>query len=144
MPTGQASLSLSFPDSSAISFISFVSCLLRFASFFESLNSVFLFAFRYKNVRSDHSINGRQPRAIRGSNLKRPGFRMSLCPSLAWGGCRGREFPRTCASPHPVPTLTRVMEGEFSVTVIRHMRKIKLWKSSERSRWDHFDLPGNR
>src|ERR1700686_4079494 len=26
---------------------------------------------------------------------------MSLCPSLAWGGCGGREFPRTRHDTHP-------------------------------------------
>src|SRR5579871_896286 len=57
--------------------------------------------------------------------LKRPAFGCPNCPSLAWGGCGGREFPRTCAAPHPVPTLARISRVKFSVKVIRHIRKIK-------------------
>src|SRR6267143_1623905 len=38
--------------------------------------------------------NGRQPWAIQGSQLTRP-EQMSHCPTLAWGGCGGRGFPRT-------------------------------------------------
>ena len=127
MLTGRASLS--FPDSSAVSFGSFF--LFFFSSSFPISDFDLAVRVSLQNVGSDHSHNGRQPRAIRASFLERPGFRMSLCPSLAWGGCRGREFPRTCASPHPVPTLTRVIKEGFSVTVVRHMREIKSVENSQ-------------
>jgi hypothetical protein len=54
------------------------------------------------------------------------------CPSLTWGGCGGREFPRTCASLHPGPTFARMRELKFSVKVVRHSCKInfcgKAWQ----------------
>ena len=33
--------------------------------------------------------------------------------------------PRTCASPHPVPTMPTVAKVDFSVTVARHTNEIK-------------------
>ncbi len=84
-----------------------------------------------KNVRSDHSHNGRQPRAIRGSLPEAPWLSdVPSCPSLAWGGCGGVEFPRTCVAPHPGPTFSTVDGIEISVKVMRHNRKLNLWKTS--------------
>jgi hypothetical protein len=65
---------------------------------------------------------GRQPRAIRGSLLKRPD-QMSHCLSLTWGDCGGREFPRTGRGAHPVLAPESLGQRWAEVKFIGHMRK---------------------
>jgi len=50
---------------------------------------------------------GPQPWAIQGSFTERPD-QMSLCPSLAWGGCGDRGGSRTARLEHPAPYFDRV------------------------------------
>jgi len=77
-----------------------------------------------KNVRSDHSHSGCQIPSNSGL-LSAPWLSdVPGCPSLTWGGCGGREFPRTGASLHPGPTFARLHELKSSVKVVRHNWKI--------------------
>jgi hypothetical protein len=77
-------------------------------------------------------------------------FGCPSCPSLAWGGCGGREFPRTSAAPHPVPTLSKLDGIEISVKVVRHISEKNLWKTEVRillrfSTWSYghgYGVPG--
>jgi hypothetical protein len=103
------------------------------ASFLNSDYSIRMFFFCfYKNVRSDHSHSGRQPRAIRGSLPEAPW--LSDVPALSlftWRGCGGHEFPRTRVAPHPVPASSKLDGIKISVKVVRHKSKINVWKTQE-------------
>ena len=84
--------------------------------FFPSYIGPFFFASfvslalpQLQNVRSDHSHNGRQPRANRGSSPDAPwsDVRLSL---TRMGRLRGPRVSRDCAALHPGPTLSTVCQ----------------------------------
>ena len=69
---------------------------------------------------------GARSRAIRGCCSAPWLSDVPVCPSLTWGGCGGREFPRTCASLHPGPTFARLRELKSSIKVVRHNCEINV------------------
>ena len=103
-----------------------------FLAFFLYIQSSFAEA-ALKTLGVITPTTGVKLRATRGSNLKSALSRVSLCASLTWGGCGGREFPRTGTASTPGTYIVRVMDRKFSVKVVRHIDEKKLWKTKNRT-----------